>query len=182
MEETKIDSLYPHFKNLDIKINKTFKTINFKGQNIKIVEYLSIGEKIALIDIALQKAMVNGMVHPLKLKVYYELGLVYMYSDVIFTDEDRADEGVLYDILYSNGFINEVIKAIPAKEMQILAEMLKETKIATEKYKVSAAGIIETLIQVITNEVPHIMEQLSELTPEQAKATLEAIIKSNNMN
>ena len=27
--ETEITSLYPHFKDLDVKINKTYKTINF---------------------------------------------------------------------------------------------------------------------------------------------------------
>jgi hypothetical protein len=180
--ETEITSLYPNFKDLDIKINKTYKTINFKGQDIKIAEYLPIDEKIALIDIALQKSMYNGMVHPLQLKKYYELGLVYMYTDVIFSDEDRADEAKLYDVLYCSNFINDVIKSIPAREIQTLAEMLKETKIAIEKHKVSAVGIIETLIEVLNNEVPNIMEQLSQLTPEQAKSTLEMIIKSSNIN
>lgn len=173
--ETEITSLYPHFKDLDIKVNKTYKTINFKGQDIKIAEYLPIDEKIALIDIALQKSMYNGMVHPLQLKKYYELGLIYMYTDVIFSDEDRADEAKLYDVLYCSNFINDVIKAIPAREIQTLAEMLKETKIAIEKHKVSVVGIIETLINTIENEIPHIMDMLNNLTPENAQQLLQMI-------
>ena len=178
--ETEITSLYPHFKDLDVKINKTYKTINFKGQDVKIAEYLSIDEKIALIDIALQKSMYNGMVHPLQLKKYYELGLIYMYTDVIFSDADRVDEAKLYDVLYCSGFMNDVIKSIPAKEIQILAEMLKETKVAIEKHKVSVVGIIETLINTLQNEIPNLMEQLSNLSPEQAKQTLQLILNQES--
>lgn len=173
--ENEITSLYPHFKDLDVKMNKTYKTINFKGQDIKIAEYLPVDEKIALIDIALQKSMYNGMVHPLQLKKYYELGLVYMYSDIIFSEEDRADEAKIYDEVYASGLLNEIIKNIPAKEIQILAEMLKETKIAIEKHKVSAVGIIETIIQTLTEEIPNIMDQINQLSPEKASKLLEMI-------
>lgn len=173
--ENEITSLYPHFKDLDVKINKTYKTINFKGQDIKIAEYLPVDEKIALIDIALQKSMYNGMVHPLQLKKYYELGLVYMYSDIIFSEEDRADEAKIYDEVYASGLLNEIIKNIPAKEIQTCAEMLKETKVAVEKHKVSAVGIIETLINTIENEIPHIMDMVNNLTPENAQQLLQMI-------
>ena len=173
--ETEITSLYPHFSDIDTKYKKTFKTITWREKEIKISNYLPIDEKIALIDIALQKSMYNGMVHPLQLKKYYELGLVYMYSDIIFSEEDRADEAKIYDALYTSGLLNEIIKSIPAREIQTLAEMLKETKVAVEKHKVSAVGIIETLINVIENEVPHIMDMVNNLTPENAQQLLQMI-------
>lgn len=180
--ETEVTSLYPHFSDIDTKYKKEFKTFTWRDKEIKISQYLPIDEKIALIDIALQKSMYNGMVHPLQLKKYYELGLVYMYSDIVFSEEDRADEAKIYDELWASGLLDEIIKRIAPKEIQTCAEMLKETKLAVEKHKVSAVGIIETLIQVLNDEVPNIMEQLSQLTPEQAKATLETIIKSSNIN
>ena len=180
--ETEVTSLYPHFSDIDTKYKKEFKTFTWRDKEIKISQYLPIDEKIALIDIALQKSMYNGMVHPLQLKKYYELGLVYMYSDIVFSEEDRADEAKIYDELWASGLLDEIIKRIAPKEIQTCVEMLKETKLAVEKHKVSAVGIIETLIQVLNDEVPNIMEQLSQLTPEQAKATLETIIKSSNIN
>ena len=173
--ENEITSLYTQYKDVDTKYKKTFKTITWREKEIKISDYLPIDEKIALIDIALQKSMYNGMVHPLQLKKYYELGLVYMYSDIIFSEEDRADEAKIYDEIYASGLLNEIIKNIPAKEMQILAEMLKETKIAIEKHKVSAVGIIETLIQTLTEEIPNIMDQINQLSPEKAAKLLEMI-------
>ena len=180
--ETEVTSLYPHFSDIDTKYKKEFKTFTWRDKEIKISQYLPIDEKIALIDIALQKSMYNGMVHPLQLKKHYELGLVYMYSDIVFSEEDRADEAKIYDELWASGLLDEIIKRIAPKEIQTCAEMLKETKFAIEKHKVSAVGIIETLIQVLNDEIPNIMEQLSQLTPEQAKATLETIIKSSNIN
>lgn len=176
--ETEITSLYPHFKDLDVKINKTYKTINFKGQDVKIAEYLPIDEKIALIDIALQKSMYNGMVHPLQLKKYYELGLVYMYTDIIFSDEDRADEAKLYDALYCSDFINDVIKSIPAKETQMLAEMLKKLCEENEAYKRSAVGFIETVINLIDKKLPSFIDQFKTLSPD-AIQTLSTLGISN---
>lgn len=172
-----MEDIYNKYTDIDTKHNKDYKTIQWRGRDIKILEYLPIDEKIALIDITLQKSMYNGMVHPFQLKKYYELGLVYMYTDIIFSEQDRADEATIYDRLYASGLLNEIIKNIPAKEIQICAEMLKDTKFAIEKHKVSAVGIIETLINILSEEVPNIMKQLEQLTPEQAKRTLEMIIQ-----
>lgn len=164
--KTEITSLYPHFKDLDVKINKTYKTINFKGQDIKIAEYLPIDEKIALIDIALQKSMYNGMVHPLQLKKYYELGLVYMYSDIVFSEEDRADEAKIYDELCASGLLDEIIKRIAPKEIQTCAEMLKKLCEENKTYKRSAVGFIETVIDLIDKKLPSFIDQFKTLSPE----------------
>lgn len=173
--ETEITSLYPHFKDIDTKYKKEFKTFTWRGQEIKVSQYLPIDEKIALIDIALQKSMYNGMVHPLQLEKYYQLGLVYMYSDIVFSEEDRTDEAKIYDELYVTGLLNEIIKYIPTKELQTCADKLNQTKAAIEKHKVSAVGIIETLIDTIENEVPHIMDMVNNLTPENAQQLLQMI-------
>lgn len=164
--ETEITSLYPHFSDIDTKYKKTFKTITWHEKEIKISDYLPIDEKIALIDIALQKSMYNGMVHPLQLKKYYELGLVYMYSDIVFSEEDRADEAKIYDELYASGLLNEIIKNIPAKEMQILAEMLKKLCEENKTYKRSAVGFIETVIELIDEKLPSFIDQFKTLSPE----------------
>lgn len=179
--ENKNNSLYPHFNEIDTKYEKKYKIITWRGYDIKIAQYLPIDEKIALIDIALQKSMYNGMIHPLQLKKYYELGLVYMYSDIVFSEEDRTDEAVIYDKLHVTGLMDEIIKNITPKEIQTCANMLAETKIAIEKHKVSAVGIIETLIDTFSNEIPNIIDQINQLSPEKA-AELYGIIKKNIKN
>lgn len=175
MEETKIESLYPHFKDLGIKENKSFKVISFKGKELKIAEYLSIDEKIDLIDIALQKAFINGKLSPLQLKKHYELGLVYMYSDIIFDEDDRADEATLYDTLRSSGLMDAIIKAIPSKEIQVLAEMLYETKTVNENYRNSIIGAAEALVNTLVTELPNILNLLENITPEQTQQLMQLI-------
>lgn len=164
--ETEITSLYPHFSDIDTKYKKEFKTFTWRRQEIKVSQYLPIDEKIALIDIALQKSMYNGMVHPLQLKKYYELGLVYMYSDIVFSEEDRTDEAKIYDELYASGLLNEIIKNIPAKEIQTCAEMLNKLCEENKTYKRSAVGFIETVIALIDKKLPSFIDQFKTLSPE----------------
>ena len=45
--------------------------------------------------------------------MYFNLYIVYMYTDLIFTEEDKLDEAEIYDTLESNGLIAEIISMIP---------------------------------------------------------------------
>lgn len=164
--ENEITSLYTQYKDIDTKYKKTFKTITWRGKEIKISDYLPIDEKIALIDIALQKSMYNGMVHPLRLKKYYELGLVYMYSDIIFTEEDKADEAKIYDELYTSGLLNEIIKNINGKEIILLKDMLNNTRDEYSRYTSSAVGMVDILLESLSTRIPALQESLSNLSPE----------------
>lgn len=173
--ETEKTSLYTQYKELDTKYKKDFKTITWRGKEIKILNYLPIDEKISLINITIQKAMNNGMIHPLFLKKHYELNLVYAYTDIIFTDEDRADEGALYDSLYCSGLLNEVIKNIHHKEIECLSRMLDNTAAAMKEHKSSAVGVIETLLTTFYNEMPKVMDTLNNVNPETATQILQMI-------
>ena len=173
--ETEKTSLYTQYKELDTKYKKDFKTFTWRGKEIKISNYLPIDEKISLINITIQKAMNNGLIHPLFLKKHYELNLVYAYTDIIFTDEDRADEGALYDSLYCSGLLNEVIKNIHHKEIECLARMLDQTVVAMKEHKTSAVGVIETLFTTFYNEIPKVMDALNDVNPETATQILQMI-------
>lgn len=175
MENIEIKSLYTQYKDLDTKYEKTFKTIPWYEKEIKISDYLPIDEKISLINITIQKSMNNGMIHPFFLKKHYELNLIYVYTDIVFTDEDRADEGGLYDSLYCSGLLNEIIKNIPHKEIECLSRMLDSTVAAMKEHKSSAVGVIETLLTTFYNEMPKVMDTLNNVNPETATQILQMI-------
>ena len=94
------------YANLKLKINQEVKTIDYNGTNIEIIQYLPIEDKYDLMMISLQKAKENDVYHPLKLDMYFHLYLVYMYTNISFTDKQRENELKLYDTLYSNGIID----------------------------------------------------------------------------
>lgn len=83
-----------NYKDIDFNksINKVNKTINFNGSEIQVVNYLSAQDKYDLIMVTIQKAFEKGIYNEYKLKVYFDLHIVYMYTNIVFTAEDRADE------------------------------------------------------------------------------------------
>ena len=63
--------------------------------------------------VTLQKSLEEGVYNPVKKDMYFHLYLVYMYTDITFTEKQREDESKLYDVLESNGLIPAVLKNIP---------------------------------------------------------------------
>lgn len=164
--ENEVTSLYTQYKDVDTKYKKTFKTINWREKEIKVLTYISIKDKIDLVDIAIQKATINGMIHPFLLKQYYELNIVYLYTDIVFSQEDRADEDKLYDELYTSGLLNEIIKNMNAKEIQLLSSMLSDTCMAMKEYYKSVAGFVEAIVEYASTKLPLAVEQVSNFNPE----------------
>lgn len=128
-----------------IKSDKTY--VKIKNKEIEVLQYLPISDKIDLIQIALQKSEENGIYNEMKLDVYFNLYIIYMYTDLEFTDEEKEDEFKLYDELQSNNIIISVISALGEEEYDILIDYLEKMKKNNEKYKKSAAALLQTMIQ-----------------------------------
>lgn len=128
-----------------IKSDKVYALINNK--EIEVLQYLPISDKIDLIQIALQKAEENGIYNEMKLDVYFNLYLIYMYTNLEFTDEEKEDEFALYDELQSNNVIISVIGAMNKDEYDFLWDYLNIMKKSNLKYKKSAAALIQSFIQ-----------------------------------
>lgn len=132
---------------LNLKVNNNVKKIKFLDQEIEIKDYLPIKDKCDLIEIALQKAEENGIFNEVKLEQYFNLNIVYLYTDLVFTAEQRFDEDNLYDILESNGIIDFVIKNIPESEYEFLYAKYTDMISSKKAYYLSAAATIRSVIQ-----------------------------------
>lgn len=162
-------SLYSHYEDFKICHKSEYKIISWKDKTIKIITYLPIEQKIDLIAAAIHKAQESQIIDPIKLKMFYELNLVYMYTDIIFSKKDREDEYVLYDALTNSGFLDTVIKAIPASEITLLSKMLNEEKEAVVAFRTSSVGIVNTILDTISAKLPAIIEKLSTIDPKQVQ-------------
>ena len=116
-------------------------------KEIKVLQYLPISDKIDLIQIALQKSLENGIYNDLKLDMYFNLYIVYMYTDLEFTDEEKADEFKLYDELQSNDVILSVIGAMDEDEYNSLLNYLQTIEHSHSIYNRSTASILNAFIQ-----------------------------------
>ena len=83
----------------------------------------------------------------MKLDVYFNLYLVYMYTNLEFTDEEKEDEFKLYNELQSNNVFISVIGAMEEDEYDALLNYLMEMKSNNISYSHSAAALLQTVIQ-----------------------------------
>lgn len=147
------------YSSLKLKMKDEIKEIDFNGNKIEVKQYLPISDKIDLVDITLQKSQEERLYNPLKVNMYFHLHLIYLYTNITFTDKQREDEEKLYDVLDSCGLINEVVAAIPENEYIDLLNKTAE-KIDNElKYNTTAAAIVSKFI----NDLPKNAEVAAQI-------------------
>lgn len=137
----------PTFNTLGIKVNKETETVKFNDKEIKVLQYLPISDKIDLIQIALQKAEENGIYNDMKLEVYFNVNILYLYTDIIFTDKQKEDEFAIYDAFQSSGLLSEILAAIGNTEYNNLLGFLTAMKNDNLTYGNSAAAVIRQIVQ-----------------------------------
>ena len=135
------------YTDLNLKINTNYSIAQIGNKEVKVAQYLPISDKIDLIQIALQKSLENGIYNDLKLDMYFNLYIIYMYTDLEFTDEEKADEFKLYDELQSNDVILNVIGAMDEDEYNSLLNYLQTIEHSYSIYNRSTASILNTFIQ-----------------------------------
>ena len=123
----------------------TYRNLAGKNCDINVLTYLPVSDKNDLIAISLQKAEQDGIYNELLLDVYFHLNIIYLYTDIEFTDEDREDELELYDILETNGIIDEVVKIL-GDEYKDLRDLLDDMKFNHLNYDNTAAAVLRRII------------------------------------
>ena len=134
------------YSNLKLKTRTDVKTFDYEGNTIEVLQYLPFEDKYSLIMIALQNAQEEGIYNPLKLDLYFHLFLVYMYTNINFTEKQRENELKLYDALKSNGILDEVLANIPEQEYATLFEFLNEMVTVKTEYGKSVVSLVQSLI------------------------------------
>jgi hypothetical protein len=134
------------YANMKLKVDTSVKTFDFKGQQIEVLQYLPSQDKYDLLMITLQKSLENGIYNEFKLNLYFELNLVYMYTNISFTEKQREDEFKLYDNLKSNGFFELFFQALNEEEYNELFAQLDAIRDATIYNRASIGAVIAKLI------------------------------------
>lgn len=169
------------YKDLKLKLNTDYNIAKVGDNEIQVLQYLPVSDKIDLIQIALQKSLENGIYNEIKLDVYFNLYLIYMYTNLEFTDEEKANEFELYDKLNCNNIIISVIGAMEEGEYEDLMSYLKIVKANNEKYKTSAAAVLQSFIQDLPKNAQAAADIVDNFDKEKYKNVVE-FAKSANGN
>ena len=167
------------YASLKLKTNTEVNTVDFNGNKIEILKYLPIEEKYDLISVTLQKSLEDTLYNPLKVDMYFHLHLVYMYTNITFTDRQREDELKLYNTLSSNGLIDLVLENIDEYEYEILSTYLDETIDQDLTYKTTVAYLLNSFIGDMPAKIDNIQKMMEEI--DQEKFT-EAINFAKSLN
>ena len=135
------------YSDLKLKIKTDTVIAKIGDIEIEVLQYLPMEDKIDLIQIALQKSMENGICNDMKLDMYFNLYLIYMYTNLEFTDEEKEDEFKLFNELESNDLIIGIIGAMDETEYNSLINYLHIMQEQYVEHGKSAAALIQTLVQ-----------------------------------
>ena len=135
------------YANLKLKTDTSFNTFDFQGQTIEVLNYLPIEDKYDLVMITLQKAEENGVYNPIKLDMFFHLNMIYMYTNLSFTDKQKENESKLFDALKSNGFLESFLQALPITEYNELFEYVQTLITDTLHYRNTAGAVLQSVIQ-----------------------------------
>lgn len=157
------------YASMKLKVNTKPEIIDFEGHQISILQYLPIEDKYDLVMITLQKCYEDGIYNPIKRDMYFNLYLVYMYSDIAFTDKQKEDETKLYDTLESNGLIEAVLSKIPESEYNLLFGYIEELIDSKSYYSTSASALISSLVRDLPKNAQSAVDILNQFDPDKFK-------------
>ena len=157
------------YAGLKLKVNTEVNTFQF-GENktvIEVLKYLPIEDKNDLIHIALQNAEENGIYNDILVEMYFNLYIVYFYTNLNFTDKQKEDPAKLYDQMESNGLITQIIAHMNEDEYANLLTYLETIRDETLTYKNTAGAVLQTIVQDLPKNAAAAAEIVNSWTPEQ---------------
>lgn len=161
------------YANMKLKLNTDVNTFDFAGQKVQVLKYLPAQDKYDLLMITLQKSLEDGIYNEFKLNLYFELHLVYMYTNISFTEKQREDELKLYDNLKSNGFYDLFFKALDENEYNELLDQLETLKEDSIYNKTSVGAVINNLVDNLPLNAETAAKIVEGFNPEQFKAVVD---------
>ena len=162
------------YTNMKLKVNTEVNTFEFAGQKIDVLKYLPAKDKYDLLMITLQEATEQGDAYnDFLISMYFELNLVYMYTNISFTEKQREDEFKLYDTLKSNGFFNLFYQALNEDEYNELFASLNALRKDTITYKLSMSSVLKNLVDNLPKNAEAAAKIVQNFNPEQYKQVVE---------
>lgn len=136
-----------NYSDLKLSRSKGVKTFKWNNQDIEVIQYLPIDDKYDIVMITLQKSFENGIYNSIKLDMYFHLNLIYMFTNLVFTDEERLDEPKLYDEMKSTGFLDKFLTVINPDEYKEMEEEIDYLSQLLMGYNTSTASIVKNFIE-----------------------------------
>ena len=164
------------FSDLNFKLYEATNQIQLTPDEdsvVNILKYLPVDDKNDLINLTLQNSLENGVYNRVKMNMYFRLYIVYMYTDLEFSDTEKDDPSILFDILESNGIIDAVLNNMEKEELRTLNDWLFDTMESKAKYNNTIASVIHGFIEELPKNAAKAQETIAKFDPEKFQAVLD---------
>ena len=170
------------YTNLKLKLNSNVNTFDFNGNQIEVLKYLPLEDKCSLINLALQSAKEAAIYNPAKLEAYFHLYILMLYTNINFTEKQKEDKIKLYDILKSNGLIDQVLMNMEEEEYNSLCEYLNEQENDILNYQNTVAGTLSNIIENLPIRAEEMQQIVDNFDPTKFQNVLNFAKSVNNGN
>lgn len=145
------------------KVKDDIVNIEFNGIEIEVKQYLPIEDKLQfVVNVISNAADGNRFYNPIKIEAFSTLEILFMYTNLSFTETQKKDLSKLFDIVVSNGLAKEVMAAIPKNELDGLLELVYTSANGIYEQMNSAMAVVESLTTQDTTEMSKQIVDLQE--------------------
>lgn len=136
----------PTFAKMGLKAKNDIKTITIGEQEIEVKQYLPVQKKLELISkVANFSSDANNFANPVRVEVFFDLEIVFAYTNIAFTEKQKEDLVKIYDLLKENGIFDIIIEAIPEEEYDSLWADTWSCISEIYKYQNSILGLLDII-------------------------------------
>ena len=158
------------YAGLKLKTDTTVKSFSYEDKRIEVLQYLPIKDKYDLIMVALQKSKEGDIYNPIKYDMYFHLNIVYLYTNLYFTDKQKEDEEKIFDTLVSSGMLENIISNMAEDEFKDLWDKMNEYMESELKYSTTAAALIKNIITDLPTQAQAAMDIVNQFDPDKFAA------------
>lgn len=174
MAKVSLNKVTP-IKNIDPKV------INICGEEITVVQYLPMADKINMMDEIISNVFdETGLSSPVRMEIYFYLSLIKTYTNISITDKMMENAVKTYDLLEMNHIIDTVIEAIPEEEFDTVFDHVQEMIEHIERFNFSFAGTMKTMSTDYSATSLNVQDLMSELQTVEKNETLRAVLDNLN--
>ena len=143
--------------------------ITVHEQEIEVVQYMPIQDKLAMIERILNFTIDNtGFLNPVRLEVFAVLEIISTYTNINITNKMMENAPKTYDSLMINGVIDAIIEAIPEDEYNAIFDAIEDCAEHAVNYLNSFVGMMKTVTEDYNVTKMNVDEMLNTLgDPEQ---------------
>lgn len=137
------------FNDLKLEIKQDIEIVEWEDQEIEIKQYLPIQDKLNLTATIINDSVDdNGFYNPAKVYTYMILEVIFAYSNIELTENQRNDAtkvAEIYDSIVSSGLSVRIFEKINPYEYNQIKEWVYQTIDNIYEYKNSVLGILDVI-------------------------------------